>query len=63
MEYWLSDEYHEVAAEELNKVVWSKLPPKAKAQYEKPRWFLKAKRRFMQIGSYIKQKIIRLRYK
>ena len=60
MDYWLSDEYHDAAACELAKVDWSKQPKSAKAQYEKPIWYLKAKRRFMQIGSYCKQKLIRL---
>ena len=63
MDYWLSDKYHDVAAEELKKVDWSRLPKKANAQYEKPVWMLKTRRRFMQIGSYCKQKLIRLRYK
>ena len=63
MDYWLSEEYHDVAAAELAKVDWSKQPKSAKAQYEKPIWFLKAKRRFMQVGSYCKQKLIRLKYK
>ena len=58
MDYWLSDEYHDVAAGELAKVDWSKHPRSAKAQYEKPIWFLCAQRRFMQIGSYWKQKLI-----
>ena len=60
MDYWLSDEYHDVAAAELAKVDLSKQPKSAKAQYEKPIWYLKAKRRFMQVGSAIKQKMIRL---
>ena len=60
MDYWLSDEYHDVTAAELAKVDWSKQPRIAKAQYEKPIWYLKAKRRFMQIGSYWKQKIVKL---
>ena len=59
LEYWMSDEYHNAAAAELAKVDWSKQPKSAKAQYEKPIWLLKAKRRFMQIGSYCKQKLIR----
>lgn len=63
MDYWLSAEYHSAAAAELAKVDWTKQPKSAKAQYEKPIWFLKAKRTFMQVGSYVKQKIIRLRYK
>ena len=59
MDYWLSEEYHDAAAAELTKVDWDRLPRSAKAQYEKPIWFLKAKRRFMQIGSYCKQKLIK----
>ena len=59
MDYWLSDEYHAAAATELAKVDWSKQPKNAKAQYEKPLWYLKAKRRFMQIGSWCKQELIR----
>ena len=63
LEYWMSDEYHNAAAAELAKVDWSKQPKSAKAQYEKPIWFLKVKRCFMQVGSYCKQKLIRLKYK
>ena len=60
MEYWLNEEYHDAAAEELKKVDWTKQPKSTKAQYEKPIWWLKAKRRFMQVGSYFKQKLIKL---
>lgn len=60
MDYWLSDEYHDAAAAELAKVDWAKQPRSAKTQYEKPICALKAKRRFMQMGSYCKQKLIRL---
>lgn len=59
MDYWLDERYHDAAAAELAKVDWSKQPKSAKAQYEKPIWFLKAKRRFMQVGSYCKQKLIK----
>lgn len=58
--YWLSEEFHDFAAAELAKVEWSKQPKNAKAQYEKPIWVVKAKRRFMQVGSYFKQKLIRV---
>ena len=58
MDYWLNDEYHDAAAEELKKVDWSKQSKKTKALYEKQMWLLKAQRRFMQIGSYWKQKLI-----
>ena len=63
MDYWLCDEYHDVAAAELRKVDWSKQPKRAKAQYEKPIWMIKVKRSLKQIGSYFKQKLIRLLYK
>ena len=63
LDYWLSEEYHDAAAEELKKVDWDRLPRSAKAQYEKPLWLLKANRRLMQVGSAIKQKLIRLKYK
>lgn len=59
MDYWLSDEYHAAAAAELVKIDWSKQPQRAKAQYEEPIWLLKAKRHFMQVGSYCKQILIR----
>lgn len=60
MDYWLDKRYHDVAADELKKVDWSKQPKKAKSQYEKPLWSLKTCSRFRQIGSFLKQKIIRL---
>lgn len=60
MNYWLSDEYHDAAAAELCKVDWSKLPRKAKAQYEKPIWLLKTQRSTMNIGSFLKQKLIKI---
>lgn len=62
MDYWLSDEYHDIAAKELKKVDWSNQLKKAKAHYENPIWLLKAKRRFMQVGSYCKQKMLKLFY-
>lgn len=60
MDYWLSDEYHDAAAEELKKVDWSKQPRKVKRLYEKPICWLRAKRRFKIIGSYCKQQLIHL---
>ena len=60
LRYWMSDEYHEYAAAELNNVDWSKQLKSAKAQYETPIWVLKTKMQYMQFGSYIKQKVIRL---
>ena len=58
MDYWLDDRYHAAAATELNKVDWSMQPMSAKSQYERPIWLLKSKRRFMQIGSFFKQRLI-----
>ena len=60
IEYWLSDMYQEVAVVELKKVDWSKQPKSVKTQYEKPIWFIKTKRRMRQIGSIIKQNLIRV---
>lgn len=60
MNYWLCEEYHAAAAEELKKIEWGKQSKSAKKQYEQPIWLLKSKRRFMQIGSYIKQSLIRM---
>lgn len=60
MDYWLSDEYHETAAEELKKVDWSKQPKSVIRRFNTPIGLLRAKRRFMQIGSYCKQRLIRL---
>ena len=60
MDYWLSDEYHEATAEELKKVDWSKQPKSVIRRFNTPIGLLRAKRRFMQIGSYCKQRLIRL---
>lgn len=60
MNYWLNDEYHDAAKEELTKVDWSNQTKGAKAQYEKPIWYLKAHRHFMKIGSFCKQRIIKM---
>ena len=60
MDYWLSDEYHDAAAAELAKVDWSKQPKKVKALYKKPIWLLKTKKRIMRVGSFCKQKLVKL---
>lgn len=57
MDYWLSDEYHDAAAKELAKVDWTQQPMN---RYAKPVWWLKTLRTMQQIGSYCKQKLIRL---
>ena len=63
MEYWLDKRYHDLAAEELKKVDWSKQPPSAIRMYKTPILLLKAKRTYMTLGSYVKQKLIKLRIK
>lgn len=55
--YWLSDEYHDAAAAELAKVDWSMQSKSIVRQYRKPLPLLKAERRFLQICSFVKQKI------
>lgn len=59
MDYWLDERYHSAAAAELAKVDWSKQPKKVIRMYKAPIWLIKIKRRFMQIGSYCKQILIR----
>ena len=59
LEYWMSREYHDMVAEELKKVDWSKQPDSVKRMYKTPIWMLKAKRMVMQVGSCCKQRIIK----
>lgn len=61
LEYWLSDDYHDLAAQELAKVDWSKQPASVKQMYKTPIWMLKLKRQVMKWGSAVKQLIIRLK--
>ena len=63
LEYWMSDEYHDLAAQELAKVDWSKQSESVKRIYNTPIWMLKAKRQVMKWGSWCKQLIIRLKVK
>ena len=59
LEYWMSKEYHNLAAEELAKVDWEQQPNSVKRMYKTPVWLLKLKRWVMQVGSYCKQRIIK----
>lgn len=59
LEYWMSKEYHDLAAEELAKVDWEQQPNSVKRMYKTPIELLKLKREVMQIGSYCKQRIIK----
>jgi hypothetical protein len=63
LEYWMDDRYHDIAAEELKKVDWSQQPSSVLRTYKMPIWFLRAKKRFMQVGSYCKQKLLHLKNK
>ena len=58
LEYWLTDEYHDIAKRELAKVDWSKQPSSIKKLYAKPIWFLRAKRFVFAVLSFVKQKLI-----
>ena len=59
LEYWMSKEYHDIAAQELAKVDWSKQPDSVKRMYKTPIWILKAKRQVMKWGSWCKQALVR----
>ena len=60
LEYWMSKEYHDRAAEELKKVDWSKQPTSVKRMYKTPIWILKVKRLIMSCGSFVKQRFVKL---
>ena len=59
LEYWLSDEYHNQAATELAKVDWNQQTNSVKRMYKVPIWMLKVKRWVMQVGSVVKQSVIK----
>ena len=63
LEYWLDKRYHNLAAEELQKVDWNQQPNNVKRIYKTPIWLLKVKRRVMQVGSSVKQSVYRLKFK
>lgn len=58
--YYLSNEYHIIAKQELAKIDWSNQPNSIKKQYARPVWFLRARRYLFSILSLVKQKLIRL---
>lgn len=60
LEYWMSDEYHDIAQQELTKVDWSRQSAKVCKMYKTPIWLLRAKQGFMRVGSFVKQSLIRL---
>lgn len=59
LEYWMSKEYHDVAAQELAKVDWSQQPNSVKRMYKMPICLLKLKRWVMLVGSLVKQSVIK----
>lgn len=59
MPYYLSKEYRAAAKQELAKVDWSKQPSRINKEYRRPIWFLRSKRRFMKLGSKVKQWLIK----
>lgn len=59
LEYWMSKEYHDIAAQELAKVDWSLQPDSVKRIYKTPIWMLKVKRQVMKWGSAVKQAALR----
>lgn len=63
LEYWLDDRYHDLAVAELEKINWSLLPSSAKQPYQLPIFVVRFKQKFMRVGSYFKQKFIRLTLK
>lgn len=59
LEYWMSKKYHDLAAIELAKVDWSQQPNSVKRIYKTPIWLLKLKRMVMQMGSCVKQCVMK----
>ena len=60
LEYWMSEEYHDIAKKELTKIDWSKQTAKVCKVYKTPIWWLRSKMNFMRVGSWVKQRLIRL---
>ena len=61
LDYWMSEAYHDSAAEELKKVDWSQQSAAVKQMYQLPIWLLRTKRWIMRVGSMLKQAILKLR--
>ena len=59
LEYWLSKDYHDLAAIELAKVDWNQQPDSVKWIYKTPIWMLKVKRLVMKWGSWCKQALVK----
>lgn len=59
LEYWMSKKYHNIAAHELAKVDWSQQPNNVKRMYKTPICLLKLKRKVMEVGSCVKQCVMK----
>jgi len=62
-DYWLSDEFHDIAQREINKVNLSSQKDFLIQLYKTPRWIQKIISSIEKIGSAVKQWIIRLKAK
>lgn len=60
LDYWLDRQYHEAAAEELNKVDWTLQSAASQRKYQRPIWLLRLQKQIMSVGSYCKQMIFRM---
>ena len=60
LEYWLDKRYHNLAAEELANVDWSQQPDSVKRIYKMPLWLLKLEQYMMQVGSRVKQRLVKI---
>lgn len=58
--YYLSNDYHDAAKYELEKVDWNNQPEKIRKKYEKPLAILRAEYKIKRLGSRIKQKVFAL---
>jgi glycosyltransferase involved in cell wall biosynthesis len=59
LDYWMSEAYHDSAAEELKKVEWSQQSAAVKQMYQMPIWLLRTKRWIMRVGSMVKQTMLK----
>lgn len=58
--YFISNEYHNAATKELDKIDWTRLPITYKKLYQKPIWFLRLKQKILKFGSNTKQLIFNI---
>lgn len=57
--YYLSEQYHDAAKQELTKVYWSRQPPTIRRLYKQPVLLLKCRQAFLKCGSRVKQWLIK----